>query len=70
MQILREAPYAFLIAGAIAVGLYISNILYDLKVPHYISRKIGHAAGGLGFLLSIFLFSSGWWPERWRLAGG
>lgn len=58
----REAPYAILIAGAIAVGLYVSNILYDLKVPHYISRKIGHAAGGLGFLLCIFLFSSGWWP--------
>jgi len=62
MQLVRETPYAVLIAGAIAVGLYISNILYDLKVPHYISRKIGHAAGGLGFLLSIFLFSSGWWP--------
>ena len=62
MQMVREAPYAVLISGAIAVGLYISNILYDLKVPHYISRKIGHAAGGLGFLLCRFLFSSGWWP--------
>ena len=62
MQMIRETPYAVLIAGAIAVGLYISNILYDHKVPHYISRKIGHAAGGLGFLLAVFLFSSGWWP--------
>jgi phytol kinase len=61
MQMLREVPYAVLIAGAIAVGLFISNILFDHKVPHYISRKIGHAAGGLGFLLAVFLFSSGWW---------
>lgn len=51
-----------LIAGAVLVGLYISNILYDLRVPHYISRKIGHSAGGLGFLLCPFLFSNGWWP--------
>jgi hypothetical protein len=62
MQILREAPFALLITGAIAVGLFISNILYDYKVPHYISRKIGHAAGGMGYLLAIFLFDSGWWP--------
>jgi len=60
--VLAEAPFALLIAGAVLVGLYVSNILYDLKVPHYISRKIGHAAGGLGFLLCALLFSSGWWP--------
>ena len=56
-----EIPYVVLIAGAVLVGLWISNILFDLNVPHYISRKIGHAAGGLGFLLCAFLFSSGWW---------
>jgi phytol kinase len=55
-------PFAVLIAGAVLVGLWISNILYDLKVPQYISRKIGHAAGGLGFLLCVYTFSSGWWP--------
>lgn len=58
---IAEIPYVVLIAGAVLVGLWISNILYDLKVPHYTSRKIGHAAGGLGFLLCAFLFSSGWW---------
>jgi len=57
-----EIPYVVLITGAVLVGLWTSNILYDLKVPHYTSRKIGHAAGGLGFLLCAFLFSSGWWP--------
>ena len=59
---IAEAPFAVLILGAVLVGLYVSNILYDLKVPHYISRKIGHAVGGLGFLLCALLFSSGWWP--------
>lgn len=61
-SLIREIPYALLISGAILVGLWVSNILYDLKVPNYTSRKIGHAAGGLGFLLCPFLFSSGWWP--------
>lgn len=58
---MTELPYVVLIAGAVLVGLWISNILFDLKVPHYTSRKIGHAAGGLGFLLCALLFPSGWW---------
>lgn len=58
---IAEIPFVVLIAGAVLVGLWISNILFDLKVPHYTSRKIGHAAGGLGFLLCALLFSSGWW---------
>ncbi|TET17993.1 MAG: hypothetical protein E3J81_01040 [Dehalococcoidia bacterium] len=57
----QEIPFVVLIAGAGLVGLWISNILFDLKVPHYVSRKIGHSAGGLGFLLCALLFSSGWW---------
>ena len=57
-----EIPCVLLVAGAGLVGLWVSNVLFDLKVPHYISRKIGHSAGGLGFLLCAFLFSSGWWP--------
>lgn len=59
---IAEIPYLVLIMGAVLVGLYMSNILFDLNVPHYTSRKIGHAAGGLGFLLCALLFSSGWWP--------
>lgn len=59
---IAELPYVILVAGAVLVGLWVSNILYDLKVPNYTSRKIGHAAGGMGFLLCAFLFSSGWWP--------
>jgi dolichol kinase len=58
---MNELPYALLIVGAVMVGLYVSNVLYDLKVPQYISRKIGHFSGGLGFLLCALLFNSGWW---------
>ncbi len=58
---IAEIPYVILIAGAVLVGLWTSNILYDLHVPQYTSRKIGHATGGMGFLLCAFLFDSGWW---------
>lgn len=58
---LAEIQFVVLIAGVGLGGLWISNVLFDLNVPHYISRKIGHSAGGLGFLLMAFLFSSGWW---------
>ena len=46
-----DIAYVVLIAGVVLAGLWISNILYDLKVPHYISRKVSHIAGGVGFLL-------------------
>jgi phytol kinase len=57
-----ELPYVAIIIGAVLVGLWLSNTLFDMQVPHYISRKIGHSAGGLGFLISVFAFSSAWWP--------
>jgi dolichol kinase len=59
---LTEMPYAVITIGTVMAGLWISNIVYDLKVPHHISRKIGHAAGGLAFLASVLLFSSAFWP--------
>ena len=59
---LEEFPFAVIITGAVLVGLWVSNTLFDLRVPHYISRKIGHSAGGLGFLIAAFVFSSAWWP--------
>lgn len=57
-----EIPYAVMVSGVVLGGLWISNILFDLGVPHYISRKVGHSAGGVGFLLCGSLFSSGIWP--------
>ncbi|MGD0794615.1 MAG: hypothetical protein ABR958_03335 [Dehalococcoidales bacterium] len=56
-----ELPLVVLIAGAVLVGLWVSNIVYDRGVPNYISRKIGHGAGGLAFLAS-YVLASPWWP--------
>lgn len=61
-KVIAEFPYAVLIAGASLVGLYLANYFYDKGIPQYISRKVGHGVGGMGFLLSVFLFSSPWWP--------
>ena len=44
------------------MGLWVSNLAYDRGVPHYISRKIGHGAGGMGFLLILVFFRSALWP--------
>jgi hypothetical protein len=53
---ISEIPYTMIISGVALVGLWISNILYDLKVPHYLSRKIGHSAGvSWPFLLAFFV---------------
>ena len=59
---LAEAPFSLLIAGAALLGLYLANLFYDRGIPQYISRKIGHLGGCVGFLLCPLLFSSFWWP--------
>jgi len=59
---IAEAPFALLIAGAALLGLYLANLFYDYKIPQYISRKLGHLGGCVGFLLCPLLFSSFWWP--------
>lgn len=68
MEFLAETPFALIILGAVITGLYLANYFYDKGVEQYISRKVGHGVGGVGFLLCIFLFSSPWWPLI--LAGG
>ena len=60
-NIYGDLPLVVLIAGAVMVGLWVSNVVYDRGVPNYISRKIGHGAGGLAFLAS-FVLASAWWP--------
>ena len=57
-----EIRYAVIVIGVILAGFWISNIVYDYSVPHHISRKIGHAAGGLGFLICVLFFSNALWP--------
>ena len=56
----NEIPLAVLAAGAVVIGLWVSNIIYDMAVPQYISRKIGHIAGGVAFLMCLFFTSPGW----------
>lgn len=57
-----QTPYALIIAGAAMLGIWLANIAYDYKVPQYISRKLAHFGGAVGFLLCPFLFTSFWWP--------
>lgn len=67
-NLISEIPYVLLIAGAVLVGLYLANYFYDKGVEQYISRKVGHGVGGMGFLLLALIFSEPWWPLV--IAGG
>ena len=60
--VLRELPYAFLVAGAVFLGLYLANYFYDRGIVHWMSRKVGHLAGSAAYLLGVFMFSSWFWP--------
>jgi len=62
MSYVHELPYVALILLGVLTSLYLANLFYDYKVPQYISRKIGHLGGCLGFLLMPFLFHNFWWP--------
>lgn len=59
---MRDLPWLIVIVSAVLIGLWISNILYDYQVPQYISRKVGHMTGGMGYLLSMFVFKDYFWP--------
>jgi len=59
---ISEIPYAILVAGVALFGLYLANLFYDYGISNYISRKLGHLGGAIGFLLCPLLFSTFWWP--------
>ncbi len=59
---INELPFAVLIGCAVLVGMFLANVLYDYKVPQYLSRKVGHLAGCAGFILLPLLFKTFWWP--------
>ena len=61
-MLLKQLPYALLLAAAAFIGMYLANVFYDYKVPQYLSRKVGHLGGCVAFLLMPLLFSSFWWP--------
>jgi len=52
----EQIPLLLLVAGAGLIGLYLSNLMYDYHVPHYVSRKLGHLAGGVAAVIALFLF--------------
>jgi phytol kinase len=56
----HQFPLAILSVAVALTGLWISNILYDRGVPNYVSRKIGHLAGGIAFLIAFFFSGPGW----------
>ncbi|OGO38934.1 MAG: hypothetical protein A2147_11055 [Chloroflexi bacterium RBG_16_57_8] len=62
-----QVPLAMLVIATVLTGLWFSNIIYDSGVQHYVSRKVGHGAGGVAFLLCL-MFSSPVWPVI--LSGG
>ena len=57
---MRDLPAVGLVAVIAGAGLWVSNLAYDRGIPHYVSRKIGHAAGGLSFLAAFMFLSSVW----------
>lgn len=59
---ISEIPYVIMIMGAVLVGLYLANYFYDKGVEQYVSRKVGHGVGGMGYLLLALLFREPWWP--------
>lgn len=60
---IQELPFVILIAGAVLVGLWMSNYLLDKGVPFVITRKAGgHIFGGIGYILCALLFSQPYWP--------
>lgn len=62
MTMVKEIPYVLLILSGTLLGLWLANLFYDYKIPQYISRKIGHLAGAVAFLMMPFLFHTFWWP--------
>lgn len=57
-----DSVYSLPVIAVVMAGLWTSNLAYDRGIPHYISRKIGHFAGGLGFIAGVMLFSGPLWP--------
>lgn len=51
-----DAFSALGLAIIVLLGLWVSNVLLDRGVPQYLSRKVGHAAGGLAYFLTPLLF--------------
>lgn len=58
---ISDIPLVIVISVIVTVGLLLSNFWFDRRMPHYLSRKIGHGAGGIAYLLFYVFFDDGWW---------
>ena len=61
-SIIVQFPFVLMLVGAVLLGLYLANYFFDKDIPQYLSRKIGHIAGGVAFILIPFLFTVWVWP--------
>jgi len=59
-NVVSEIPLVAITVGVIVAGLWLANVAYDAGVPQYVSRKIGHGAGGVAFLLASIFSAPGW----------
>jgi len=59
-NMIHQFPLAILSVAVALTGLLISNVFYDRGTPNYVSRKIGHLAGGIAFLIAFFFSGPGW----------
>ncbi len=57
-QIVSAAAAGAFMLGSIAVA----NSMYDRGMSQYLTRKVGHVAAGLVFLLAPLVFSTAWIP--------
>lgn len=58
---LEDTLWVLLIICLVFMGLVASNVAFDRRLPHYLSRKIGHGVGGVAYLLCYLVFDSGWY---------
>lgn len=53
---------ALLISLVAVGGLLLSNMAFDRRIAHYLSRKVGHFFGGIAYLLCYLVYDSGVYP--------
>jgi dolichol kinase len=62
-EFIQEIPFASMIIGGVLLGLYLANTFYDLAPnKQWITRKVGHLSGYVGYILCAYMFSSWIWP--------
>ena len=59
---MREVGCALITFWVVILGLVLANWAYDINIPQYVSRKIGHFFGGVAYLLATIFFSDPWIP--------